>query len=114
MLDDAKTERGGYLGEGVSCPDLDSGEFDILRDSHAYFAVAAGHDHRNAFAGEYAGVQMIATPTCGFDSYGRFRNGVRRVCSSSTSGTRSRRARSCCSSASWWASRARRRRMCMA
>lgn len=70
VLDDAKTERGGYLGEGVSCPDLDSGEFDILRDSHAYFAVAAGHDHRNAFAGEYAGVQMIATPTCGFDSYG--------------------------------------------
>ena len=35
VLDDAKTERGGYLGEGVSCPDLDSGEFDILRDSHA-------------------------------------------------------------------------------
>lgn len=70
VLDDTKTERGGYLGEGVSCPDLDSGEFDILCDSHAYFAVAAGHDHRNAFVGDYAGIRMIATPTCGFDSYG--------------------------------------------
>lgn len=69
-LDDAKTEAGGYLGEGVSCPDDDSGEFDILHDSHSYFAVAAGHDHRNAFVGDYSGLRMITTPTCGFDSYG--------------------------------------------
>lgn len=69
-LDDAKTEPGGYLGEGISCPDDDSGEFAILRDTHAYFAISTGHDHRNAFDGVVDGVRMIASPTCGFGSYG--------------------------------------------
>ncbi|WP_095614782.1 metallophosphoesterase [Bifidobacterium criceti] len=69
-LDDAKTAPGGYLGEGISCPDDDSGEFAILRDTHAYFAIATGHDHRNAFDGIVDGVRMIASPTCGFGSYG--------------------------------------------
>ena len=69
-LDDAKTAPGGYIGEGISCPDDDSGEFAILRDTHAYFAISAGHDHRNAFDGVADGVRMIASPTCGFGSYG--------------------------------------------
>lgn len=69
-LDDTKTEPGSYLGEGVSCPDIDSGEFSILRDSGAYFALAAGHDHRNAFWGTVEGIRLYATPTCGFGSYG--------------------------------------------
>lgn len=68
-LDPAKTQPGGYLGEGISAPDDDSGEFDILT-SGGYFAIATGHDHRNAFDGESGGLRMIATPTCGFDSYG--------------------------------------------
>lgn len=69
-LDDAKTAPGGYIGEGISCPDDDSGEFAILRDTHAYFAISAGHDHRNAFDGVADGIRMIASPTCGFGSYG--------------------------------------------
>lgn len=69
-LDDAKTAPGGYIGEGISCPDDDSGEFAILRDTHAYFAISAGHDHRNAFDGIADGIRMIASPTCGFGSYG--------------------------------------------
>nr|WP_169173066.1 metallophosphoesterase [Bifidobacterium sp. DSM 109957] len=114
VLDDAKTQPGGYLGEGISCPDQ-SEEFAILRDARiggdrqvdgdssvgenlggdrhincdsdaekveakvpdgieakgsAYIGVVAGHDHRNGFVGEYEGLLLIATPTCGFNTYG--------------------------------------------
>lgn len=67
-----------YLGEGVSCPDADSGEYDILTQTNAFMLVA-GHDHRNAFAGTLETSKaphsrrpllLVATPTCGFGSYG--------------------------------------------
>ena len=73
VLDEDRTQPGSYLGEGVSCPDIDSGEFAILGKS-GYFAISAGHDHRNAFVGTVpAGersIMMIASPTSGFGSYG--------------------------------------------
>ncbi|MFT8356940.1 MAG: metallophosphoesterase [Bifidobacterium aquikefiri] len=70
VLDAAKTLPGSYLGEGISCADTDCGEFDILKSSHGYSAVFAGHDHRNGFVGKYEGIMLGATPTCGFGSYG--------------------------------------------
>ncbi|MBT1170543.1 metallophosphoesterase [Bifidobacterium sp. SO4] len=69
VLDEDKTQLGGYLGEGISCPDH-SGEFAVLRDSEGYIGVVAGHDHRNGFVGETEGLLLIATPTCGFNTYG--------------------------------------------
>lgn len=69
LLDDDKTLAGSYLGEGVSCPDHDSGEFAILKKT-GYFAMFAGHDHRNGFVGLVHGIMLGATPTCGFGSYG--------------------------------------------
>lgn len=70
-LDDNRVLPDGYLGEGVSCPDKDSGEYNILQKIGA-FAFCAGHDHRNAFAGrcEDSGMLLTATATCGFGSYG--------------------------------------------
>lgn len=70
LLDESRTLPGSYLGEGVSCPDEDSGEFSILRRDGGYFALFAGHDHRNAFVGEDQGLTLGATPTGGFGSYG--------------------------------------------
>ncbi|WP_033494117.1 metallophosphoesterase [Bifidobacterium biavatii] len=70
VLDETKTQPGSYLGEGISCPDYDSGEFVMLVDSGGYFGVATGHDHRNGFVGTVDGLMLVATPTCGFDSYG--------------------------------------------
>ncbi|OZG59846.1 Calcineurin-like phosphoesterase [Bifidobacterium myosotis] len=67
VLDETKTQVGGYLGEGISCPDR-SEEFEALRGG--YIGVAAGHDHRNGFVGEHDGMLLIATPTCGFNTYG--------------------------------------------
>lgn len=88
VLDEEKTLPGSYLGEGISCPDADSGEFAILEQC-GYFAISAGHDHRNAFVGTVPisqnsadartakvlpkvidGLMMIASPTSGFGSYG--------------------------------------------
>lgn len=151
VLDSDRTQPGSYLGEGISCPDRDSGEYEIILDSsvggvaagltaggqgtggsaggnvgaiadsvadnaegmqnaenvqntvdvqntvgmhdiagaadqseqHAlgdsssrnttnrgYFAMVTGHDHRNGFVGLLDGMMLIATPTCGFGSYG--------------------------------------------
>ena len=81
-LDEQRVLPDGYLGEGISCPDVDSGEFDVLAKSGA-FAVVAGHDHRNSFAGKEPEHNMlfVATPTCGFSSYGPdpTRRGVRLI-----------------------------------
>ncbi|PJM78368.1 metallophosphoesterase [Bifidobacterium scaligerum] len=68
-LDDERVQPGGYLGEGISCPDR-SEEFAILHDSEGYIGVSAGHDHRNGFVGEYEGLLLATTPTCGFNTYG--------------------------------------------
>lgn len=69
VLDEEQTQPGGYLGEGISCPDA-SEEFAILRGGESFIGVAAGHDHRNGFVGTLDGIKLIATPTCGFGSYG--------------------------------------------
>lgn len=70
VLDDGKTLPGSYLGEGISCSDHDYGEFALLKETRGYFAVVAGHDHRNGFVGVHEGIMLVATPTCGFGSYG--------------------------------------------
>ena len=70
VLNEDNTLPGSYLGEGISCPDADSGEYAILAKDRRYFAVAAGHDHRNGFVGEVDDMLLVASPTCGFGSYG--------------------------------------------
>ncbi|MCO6558743.1 MAG: metallophosphoesterase [Bifidobacterium sp.] len=70
VIDESKTLPGSFLGEGISCPDADTGEFDILKTTDGYFALLAGHDHRNRFVGTTDGLTLVATPTCGFGSYG--------------------------------------------
>ncbi|KAB8287380.1 metallophosphoesterase [Bifidobacterium avesanii] len=69
VLDESKTRPGSYLGEGVSCPDHDCGEFEILMAGD-YVGLFAGQDHRNGFVGAVDGVLLGATPTCGFHAYG--------------------------------------------
>lgn len=69
VLDEKRTLPGSYLGEGISCPDKDSGEFRFLQE-HNYFALSAAHDHRNALAGVVDGLLLTSTPTAGFSTYG--------------------------------------------
>lgn len=71
ILDEHYVLPDGYLGEGISCSDEDSGEYDSLVKAGA-FAVVTGHDHRNSFAAVEPenNMMFISTPTCGFASYG--------------------------------------------
>lgn len=98
VLNPDLTLLGSRLGEGISCPDRDSGEYDILCADRAV-GLFTGHDHRNAFAGRLADPAstdlpgatqegadpastdpqgpsdplpplLCATPTSGFGSYG--------------------------------------------
>ena len=95
VLDDDRTLPGGYLGEGVSCPDEDCGEFAALRDTDGYIGVVVGHDHRNGFVGSLNGMMLVATRPADSARTDRPRRIVRQDCSSSTSATRTARGRSC-------------------
>lgn len=69
-LDRRVCRPGSVLGEGISCPDTNCGEVDVLRDAGGYFALFAGHDHKNAFVGHADGLDLGYSPTCGFGCYG--------------------------------------------
>ncbi len=87
-LDESKILPGSVLGEGISCPARDAGEWDVLtrpvaqihtgrsengtaaEEANGFIGVLSGHDHRNAFAGMLDGLLLAATPTSGFGSYG--------------------------------------------
>ena len=68
VIDPELTESGSYVGEGIGCPQHDSGEFDVMKATNGYFALCSAHDHRNGFAGRVDGILLCATPTCGFGS----------------------------------------------
>lgn len=89
ILDNARTEPGSYLGEGISCAE-DLREDEIVT-AGGYAGVFAGHDHRNGFVsqvpldgmqsavqgnpeqvrqGDRSALMCAITPTCGFDTYG--------------------------------------------
>lgn len=82
ILDSSKVLPGSELGEGISGPARDAGEWQVLtrpvkglvtpdgRETNGFIGVLSGHDHRNAFAGLVDGLLLAATPTSGFGSYG--------------------------------------------
>ncbi len=60
----------GFLGESPASPDLNSGEFGVLRYDAGVLALAVGHDHKNSFVADKDGIKLIYTQNCGFDAYG--------------------------------------------
>ena len=70
-----------FAGEGVklyepsSISDVNSGEFEAVKEKDDVFAMFFGHDHQNNFIGTYEGIDMGYGPSCGFNEYG---NGVER------------------------------------
>lgn len=56
--------------EPICSPDTNSGEFEILRKSGTVMGVFCGHDHKNDFLGQVAGIDLGYTPSCGFACYG--------------------------------------------
>ena len=77
-LPDALRAQGGFLGEAPATPDVNAGEFDVLKADGNVLALSVGHDHINSFVAEKDGVKLMYTQGCGFNVYGPGRKrGVR-------------------------------------
>ena len=79
-LPEALKAQGGFLGESPAVPDVNSGEFDVLKEDGHVLGLLVGHDHNNSFEAQKDGVKLIYTQGCGFNVYGPGRRrGVRVV-----------------------------------
>ena len=76
-LKDAFAHDDVKLYEPSGSPDVNTGEFDAMREKGEVFAMMCGHDHKNNFIGTYEGIDMGYGPSCGFNEYG---NSVERGC----------------------------------
>lgn len=62
--------EGSFLGE-PPCPSaVNDGQFDALVEGGDVLGMVFGHDHSNSFIVPYKGIDLINSPTCGFQSYG--------------------------------------------
>lgn len=62
--------EGSFMGE-PPCPSaVNDGEFDALVEGGDVLGIVTGHDHSNSFIVPYRGIDLINSPTCGFQSYG--------------------------------------------
>ncbi len=60
----------GYLGEWPCPPNVNSGEFNVLKNRGDVIGVVTGHDHSNSFVGHWQGIDFIQMPGMTFESYG--------------------------------------------
>ncbi|MFI3140968.1 MAG: metallophosphoesterase family protein [Clostridia bacterium] len=67
--------EGDILLEPPSIPDVNTGEFETLKEKGDVFAMYVGHDHKNSFVGTLEGIDLGFTQSAGFNEYG---NGVHR------------------------------------
>ena len=61
---------GSILGEAPCPSETNSGEFNAFLAGGDVIACVTGHDHVNSFVIPYRGIDLVNTPTCGFNSYG--------------------------------------------
>jgi hypothetical protein len=59
----------GLLGEGVSCPPVNNGFFDVCKDLGSTKNIFAGHDHANNFQIYYEGIRLTYTLKTGYGAY---------------------------------------------
>lgn len=59
----------GTLGEGVSCPPVNNGFFDVCKELGSTKNILAGHDHINNFQIYYEGIRLTYTLKTGYGAY---------------------------------------------
>lgn len=60
----------GFMLEPPSIPDINTGEFEAIKEKGEVFGIYVGHDHKNSFVGRYEGVDFGYTQSAGFNVYG--------------------------------------------
>ena len=68
----------GAMKEGPCPPDINGGQFVVLKEKNCTLACFFGHDHTNDFVCECDGIKLAAVPSPSFYTYGNNR-GVRVV-----------------------------------
>lgn len=68
----------GNMKEGPCPPQVNSGQFEAIKQSGNAIACFFGHDHVNDFVCDYHGIDLVAVPSPSFYTYGNNR-GVRVV-----------------------------------
>lgn len=69
-LDKDKVRDGGFMLESPAAPDVNTGEFDAMREKHDVLGIFVGHDHNNSFVASYRGMDLGYTQGAGFNVYG--------------------------------------------
>ena len=68
----------GEMREGPCPPEINGGQFDVIRETGNTVACFFGHDHTNNFVCDCQGIKLVAVPSPSFYTYGNNR-GVRVV-----------------------------------
>ncbi|MBQ6601373.1 MAG: metallophosphoesterase family protein [Clostridia bacterium] len=60
----------GFFGETPAVPEINNGEFDLLKKHGDILGLFVGHDHNNSFVRKLEGIDLGYTQGCGFNTYG--------------------------------------------
>ena len=60
----------GFMGETPAVPEINNGEFDILKKHGDILGLFVGHDHNNSFVRRLEGVDLGYTQGAGYNTYG--------------------------------------------
>ena len=69
-IDESKCVKGSVLLEPPSIPDVNTGEFNALKEKGEVLGVYVGHDHKNSYVGKCDGIDLGFTQSSGFNVYG--------------------------------------------
>lgn len=69
-IDETKCVEGSVLLEPPSIPDVNTGEFEALKEKGEVLGVYVGHDHKNSYVGKWDGMDIGFTQSSGFNVYG--------------------------------------------
>lgn len=62
--------EGGFMGETPAVPEINNGEFELLKEHGDILGLYVGHDHNNSFVRNLEGIDLGYTQGAGFNTYG--------------------------------------------
>lgn len=60
----------GFMGETPAVPEINNGEFELLKKHGDILGLFVGHDHNNSFVRSLEGIDLGYTQGCGYNTYG--------------------------------------------